>query len=412
MQRHDMNYKVIALILFSAAFLYDLFLHIVEYGSKNNKIPENVRDIYDAETYEKWKAYHIETCGVVIVYTVVSFVIYFALIAFDVFPLFVFSDNAYASAITVILFGLTLDAVVDGFFNYIYSMKIDEKYGFNKMTLKTFLLDTVKSYVISTALMIGLLSLFILIYESLGDLIIVVFSAILFAVLLGISFLYPIFSKIFNKFTPLEDGELRERLTALLEKHGYHVREIQVMDASKRTTKANAYFSGFGKMKTIVLYDTLIETLTTDEIVAVFAHELGHGLHRDVLKGNILSLLQVILIVLMAWLTVRTTSIYPDFGFETTNYALALLLVMRFELPVISPLIGLASSAHSRRAEYRADENAVREGCGEALITSLKKMSRDSLSDLSPSKIEVALTYSHPPLSARIASIEAKMAEK
>ena len=407
-----MNYKIIALILFTAAFLYDLFLHVIEYGSKNNKIPENVRDIYDAETYEKWKAYHIETCGVVIVYTVVSFVIYFALIAFDVFPLFVFSDNAYASAITVILFGLTLDAVVDGIFNYIYSMKIDEKYGFNKMTLKTFLLDTVKSYVISTALMIGLLSLFILIYESLGDLIIVVFSAILFAVLLGISFLYPIFSKIFNKFTPLEDGELRERLTALLEKHGYHVREIQVMDASKRTTKANAYFSGFGKMKTIVLYDTLIETLTTDEIVAVFAHELGHGLHRDVLKGNILSLLQVILIVLMAWLTVRTTSIYPDFGFETTNYALALLLVMRFELPVISPLIGLASSAHSRRAEYRADENAVREGCGEALITSLKKMSRDSLSDLSPSKIEVALTYSHPPLSARIASIEAKIAEK
>lgn len=407
-----MNYKVIALILFTAAFLYDLFLHIVEYGSKNNKIPENVRDIYDAETYEKWKAYHIETCGVVIVYTVVSFVIYFALIAFDVFPLFVFSDNAYASAITVILFGLTLDAVVDGIFNYIYSMKIDEKYGFNKMTFKTFLLDTVKSYVISTALMIGLLSLFILIYESLGDLIIVVFSAILFAVLLGISFLYPIFSKIFNKFTPLEEGELRERLTALLEKHGYHVREIQVMDASKRTTKANAYFSGFGKMKTIVLYDTLIETLTTDEIVAVFAHELGHGLHRDVLKGNILSLLQVILIVLMAWLTVRTTAIYPDFGFETTNYALALLLVMRIELPVISPLIGLASSAHSRRAEYRADENAVREGCGEALITSLKKMSRDSLSDLSPSKIEVALTYSHPPLSARIASIEAKMAEK
>ncbi len=407
-----MNYKVIALILFTAAFLYDLFLHIVEYGSKNNKIPDNVRDIYDAETYEKWKAYHIETCSVVIVYTVVSFVIYFALIAFDVFPLLVFSDNAYASAITVILFGLTLDAVVDGIFNYIYSMKIDEKYGFNKMTLKTFLLDTVKSYVISTALMIGLLSLFILIYESLGDLIIVVFSAILFAVLLAISFLYPIFSKIFNKFTPLEDGELRERLTALLEKHGYHVREIQVMDASKRTTKANAYFSGFGKMKTIVLYDTLIETLTTDEIVAVFAHELGHGLHRDVLKGNILSLLQVILIVLMAWLTVRTTSIYPDFGFEATNYALALLLVMRFELPVISPLIGLASSAHSRRAEYRADENAVREGCGEALITSLKKMSRDSLSDLSPSKIEVALTYSHPPLSARIASIEAKMAEK
>ncbi len=407
-----MNYKIIALILFTVAFAYDLFLHIVEYSSKNNKIPENLRDIYDEEKYKKWKAYHTETCGITIISTVVSFVVYFALIAFDVFPRFVFSDNVYASAITVLLFGLTLDAVAGGIFNYIYSMKIDEKYGFNKMTFKTFILDTIKSYVISTALMIGLLSLFILIYESIGDLIIVIFSAILFTVLLAISFLHPIFSKIFNKFTPLEEGELRDRLTALLEKHGYHVREIQVMDASKRSTKANAYFAGFGKMKTIVLYDTLIETLSTDEIVAVFAHELGHGLHRDVLKNSILSLLQVVILVVMAWLTVRTTAIYPDFGFETRNYALALLLVMQFEFPIISPLIGFIASAHSRRAEYRADEAAVEEGCGEALITSLKKMSGDSLSDLSPSKIEVALTYSHPPLSARIAAIEAKMAEK
>lgn len=408
----EMNFKILALACYCVVFCYNMFMSAVAYRSKNNPVPENVKDLYDAETYSKWQAYHRENSLVRIVSEAVSFAIYFVLIAFDVLPLFAVSENPYVSMITVLLFSLTLDTLVDTVFSYIYSMKIDEKYGFNKMTLKTFIADKIKSYIISTALFIGLMSLFILIYESLGDWILLLFTGVLVAVLFTIMFLNPYFSRIYNKFTPLEEGELRTKLTALLEKNGYHVREIQVMDASKRTTKSNAYFTGYGKSKTIVLFDTLIETMTPDEIVAVFAHELGHGLHKDVLKNSILSVLNMLVVVVMAWLTVKTEAIYSDFGFAGRNYGFALLLVLLVEFPLISPIFSAAVSAVSRRAEYRADAQAVKEGFGSELISALRKLSKDNLAHLSPSKIEVFLTYSHPPISLRIASIEKKMSEQ
>lgn len=401
-----MNYKILALILLGLVFGYNLFLQVISYLAQNNPVPDNVKDLYDAETYAKWKAYHRETCGIGIVSLIASFILYLVLLLFDVLPHLVFSQNPYLSMITVLVFFLSLDAVVSGVFSYIYSMKIDEKYGFNKMTLKTFFADQIKSYLVSVLLMAGLCSLFILIYEKMGDWILLLFSGVMTAFLFIVMFLYPFFSKMYNKFTPLEEGELRTRLTDLLEKNGYHVREIQVMDASKRTTKSNAYFSGYGKTKTIVLYDTLIESMSVDEIVAVFAHELGHGLHKDVIKNSFLSILQMVLLVFLAWFTVRTESIYPDFGFAARNYGLALILVMLTELPLLSPVFSFVVGLVSRRAEYRADEQAVKEGYGDALISALKKLSRDSLADLSPSPVEVALTYSHPPISQRIAAIE------
>lgn len=224
----------------------------------------------------------------------------------------------------------------------------------------------------------------------------------------GIIFLAP-FISIFNKFTPLEEGELRDKLTALLEKNGYHVRKIQVMNASKRTTRANAYFTGIGKSKTIVLYDTLLNVMTPDEITAVFAHELGHGLHKDTLKNSVLGILQMVLLVVLTWLTVRTEAIYPQFGFDGLNYGFGLFLVMIIEMPIILPVFSLLRGYTSRKAEYRADAQAVKEGYGEDLISALKKLSKDNLADLAPSKIEVALTYSHPPLSARIEAIQKRV---
>ena len=226
------------------------------------------------------------------------------------------------------------------------------------------------------------------------------------AIRLFFSFLYPFFSKIFNKFTPLEDGELKQRLTALLEKNGYQVRAIQVMDASRRSTKSNAYFTGFGKMKTIVLFDTLVQAMTPDEICAVFAHEMGHGLHRDTLKNQVLTFLQVLILGALAWLTLRTPAIFSSFGFSQINYGFALILIMSVEFALIAPLFGLFTSWVSRRAEYRADAQAVKEGCGEALVSALKKLAKENFSNLAPSPLLVKLEYSHPTLSQRIDAIE------
>lgn len=402
-----MNYKILGLSLYGIWFVYNMVMQYVSWRSKNNPVPENVRDVYDAEKYAEWQRYHRETCGVNLIFSLLSSLIFLTIFLSDLLPRIAVSENAYLGAAEVLLVMMAIEALLDAGLHYVSYMKIDQKYGFNQRTMKTFLIDELKSFVISAVLNTALLCLFILIYRSLGDWTLLLFSGVVAAIVLGIMVLYPFLSRIFNKFTPLEEGELREKLTALLEKNGYRVRQIQVMDGSKRDSRANAYFSGYGKTKTIVLYDTLIQTMTTDEIVAVFAHELGHGLHKDTLKTLPISLIQVVAIVLTVWLTVRTGAIYPDFGFAGVNYGLAYILASAIELPLLMPLFSLWANSVTRRAEYRADAHAVKEGYGPELVSALKKLTRDSLDNLAPSPIEVTLYYSHPTLSQRIAAIEA-----
>ena len=204
--------------------------------------------------------------------------------------------------------------------------------------------------------------------------------------------------------------ELKDKLTDLLTRNGYKVRAIQVMDASRRSSKSNAYFTGFGKMKTIVLYDTLVASMTTDEIVAVFAHELGHGLNKDTTKGQAITVLQMLIIACLAYLTVSCRELYTDFGFADINYGFAMILV-GIEMGIVMPLFGMLSSWIRRRHEYKADLHAVKEGYGAALISGLKKLSRDNFANLAPSPIIVKLEYSHPTMSQRIAAIEKAMKE-
>ena len=400
-------FKIIALSLLGAAFLWNLFLSILQYRSRNNPIPEELSDVYDHETYNKWKQYSAENIVLDIVKSVVSFVMTFVLIITDVFSLIANNiDNIYSSAIVVVAVSIGVSTVFDVIFGYIGDMKIEGKYGFNKMTMKTFIADKIKGLIISSALLIGALCLFIVLYENMHDYILVLFSGIMFVIMMFITFLYPLFSKIFNKFTSLPEGELRRKLINMLEKYGYQVRDIKVMDASRRTTKSNAYFTGFGKSKTIVLYDNILNAMDEDEIVAVFAHEMGHGLHKDTLKNTFLSLFNIIVIVVFAWLLVRFPEIYGDFGFISLNYGFAFILLMECVLPVVSILLGLVGSINSRRAEYRADEQAFKEGYGEQLITALKKLSRENFSNLNPDRLVVLLKYSHPTLLQRYRHIK------
>ncbi|MBR2660186.1 MAG: M48 family metallopeptidase [Clostridia bacterium] len=402
-----MNIKIIVLAVLTAIYLYETALHLIRMRSAGNPVPENVADVYDPETYRKWKQYHGEKSRHALITTTVSWIIGMLLMALNVYAAFagLFPKTPYLQMAAVLLLSALAELLMIPF-AYYDTMHIEEKYGFNRSSKKTFWADQLKSFVISLILMIAVGSLLILIHQALGDWMIVAFAAAMMLFVLLFVFLYPVFSKIFNKFTPLEDGELKDRLTALLEKHGYHVRAIQVMDASRRTTKSNAYFTGFGKMKTIVLYDTLVNRMTPDEICAVFAHELGHGLHHDTLRNQCLTFLQMLIIGVLAWLTLRSTEIYPPFGFDGVNYGFAMILIMSAEFALIAPLFSLPVNWFSRKAEYRADGQAVKEGYGEALTEGLKKLSRDNLSDLSPSPLLVKLEYSHPTLSQRIDAIE------
>jgi len=402
-----MNLKVLAIIIFVVVYLYNLLLSVINMRSAGNPIPANVADVYDRETYQKWRAYHAEKTRFGILTSTVSFVIDLVLLACNIYAAFaeLFPKTAFMQMFAVILLS-ALTSLLMIPFSWYNTMNIEERYGFNKSTAKTFWADQVKEFFIGLILMTGIGALLMWVHQALGDWLILAFAILMTFFALIISFLYPVISKIFNKFKPLEDGELKEKLVHLLEKNGYKVRDIKVMDASRRTTKSNAYFSGFGKMKTIVLYDTLVESMTPDEICAVFAHELGHGLHKDTLRNQILSFVQMAVLGVLAWLTLRTEGIFTAFGFDGINYGFAIILIMSVEFAFISPLFGLLVNYFSRRAEYRADAQAVKEGYGDQLISALKKLARQNYADLAPSSLLVKLEYSHPTLSQRITAIE------
>ncbi len=404
-----MQFKTLTIVILVIVFLYHMALRLIEYRSARNPIPLNVMDVYDPDTYKKWRSYHAEKCRLGAFTSAAGFAVDLVLILPNLYAAFarLFPDTPFLQMLAVLLLSAA-GSVVELPFEYYDTMVIEEKYGFNRSTKKTFWADQVKNLVISLVLLTAVGSLLMGAHLWLGDWLIVVFAGAMTLLALGISFLYPFFSKIFNKFTPLEDGELKEKLTGLLEKHGFTVRAIQVMDASRRSTKSNAYFTGFGKMKTIVLYDTMVNAMTTDEICAVFSHEMGHGLHKDTLKNQLLSFLQMLILGLLAWLTLRTPEIFSSFGFSGVNYGFALFLIMSVEFALIAPLFGLLVNWHSRRAEYRADAQAVQEGYGEALISALKKLTRENFGELAPSPLLVKLEYSHPTLSQRIAAIQKK----
>ena len=402
-----MNWKVLILVLLTLGHLYRLLLNIVQNRSANNPTPQNVADVYDAETYEKWKLYSGEKGRLGVISTLVSYGIMVLMLMSGVHAAVAawFGKAVFWQLLAVVLLQSVVDAVANGMLNYVETMVIEQKYGFNRSTMKTWITDQIRNLLLEILLGTGLCWILSGLHRAMGDWMILLFAGVVFCITLLISFLYPIFSRIGNKFVPLKEGELKEKLMGLLTKHGYQVKAIEVMDASRRTTKLNAYFTGLGKLKTIVLYDNLVNAMTPDEICAVFAHELGHGLNKDVLKQQIMNVGNLLLMAVVVWLAVRDPQIHETFGFSQINYGFAYIL-MGIGLGLVQPLTGMAMHAYSRFAEYRADRQAVEEGYGKALVEGLKKLAKENFAHLAPAKLLVVLEYSHPPLSERIEAIE------
>ena len=407
-----MNFKLTVIILVIISGIYQTVLNTVRYFSANNQTPDNLSDVYDKETYDRWKKYSAENSRLAIISGIVTCIIPVILLSTNVYALFasLFSGGAFMQLFAVVLFETVVSTVVGVIFSYISTMKIEEKYGFNRSTIKTFVIDKIRGLIIEFALSLGIVCILWWLYTSMGDWIILLFAIAVFCITMVISFLYPILSRIGNTFTPLAEGELKTKLMELLTKHGYTVKAIEVMDASRRTTKLNAYFTGFGKMKTIVLYDNLVNSMTTDEICAVFAHELGHGLNRDVLKHQLLNFFNLLIMSLIVWVAVKEPILHTSFGFSGVNFGFAYILLSA-GLGVVQPFTSLFINAVTRKAEFRADGQAVKEGFGEALITALKKLARENFAHLSPSKINVLLEYSHPPLNERVKAVKEEMSK-
>lgn len=408
----EMRLLIILLVVINTG--YAVILNLFKRRSATNPIPDSVKDVYDDESYNKWRAYNAERSRLNLISSLISGAVSIILLATNVYSAFasLFPTDWFGwGVLAVILLDTVVSELVGLGFGYYSTFVIEEKYGFNKSTKKTFAVDKIRGFLVNFLLMAFLSMLLALLHIWLGDALIILFTVVMFLFGLLISFLYPILSRIGNKFTSLEDGELRTRLMELLESHGYKVRDIKVMDASRRTTKLNAYFTGYGSTKTIVLFDNLVEAMTPDEICAVFAHELGHGINKDTLKMQIMNIGNFLIMAVLAWVSVSFPTMHTAFGFSSVNYGFAIILTGVF-LSLINPLSAMAINAYSRRAEYRADRQAVMEGYGEAMISALKKLARENFAELAPTKISVLLEYSHPPLAERISEVERLNKEK
>jgi STE24 endopeptidase len=305
-----------------------------------------------------------------------------------------------------LIFSLIMD-ILEIPFDVYGQFIIEEEFGFNKMTGKIWLTDKLKGALLSLILGIPLLGLLFLFMEKSGTYwwLYGWISFSLFQII--ISLLYPtLIAPLFNKFTPLDEGELKESLEALSRECGFKTKGIFLMDGSRRSGHSNAYFTGLGKAKRIVLFDTLVENLTTEELTAVMAHEIGHFKKRHIIKRLITSLLSTLALFFLLSLALDYTPLFQAFSFSAPSSHGILFILMFFSSPFtyfFSPLL----SRSSRKHEYEADHYAWEVmGSSRGLQEALIKLNRDNLSQLTPHKLYSTFYYSHPPLKERWDALE------
>jgi len=403
-----MRVLVIAIVLLTS--LFGFFLKYLTYSKLNSPIPDNVKDIYDEEGYAKNQRYLKANMKFSIIGGLVGLAISLALLLFNVHShlfdyISGFTTNFYLTGLFIMVVPIIAEAIIDLFFDIYDTFVIEARFGFNKTTVKTFIADLFKGLAIAVIIGGGLLLLFMFLYDTLGDMVFLAFFFILIGFTLFMTFISPLLLRIFYKLTPLEDGELKTKIEELVAKTGYNIKGIYMVDASRRSTKLNAFASGFGKTKTIGLFDTLIEKMTTDEIVAILAHEIGHAKKHHILKSAPLSLLIMGIMCFAAFFIVTQPVVSQAFGFAEANIVFGV-YIMAILLSPLMMILNIPSGALSRKHEYEADAYEKELVGKEAPISAMKKLYREDLGNLTPHPFVVMISHSHPTASQRIAAFE------
>ena len=291
-------------------------------------------------------------------------------------------------------------------FQWYGTFVIEEKYGFNKTTVKTFITDKLKGYVLGALIGGAMLSVLIYLINSIGPDFWMWFGILAATFILFVNMFYTsLILPLFNKLTPLAEGELKTSIEEFARKINFPLDNIFVMDGSKRSAKANAFFSGIGKKKKIVLYDTLINNHTTEELVAVLAHEVGHFKKKHIIWSYLISIIQIFFVLFVLSKMVFNENLSIALGGSQQAIHLNLIAFGILFSP-ISSIIGLLMSMLSRKNEFEADAYAKETFDGKALSNALKKLSVDSLSNLYPHPAYVFFHYSHPPLIQRLEALK------
>ncbi|MBX2911940.1 MAG: M48 family metallopeptidase [Cyclobacteriaceae bacterium] len=401
----------VILAISAISYLFGQALEYLNLKALRQDIPEEIASFYDKEKYLQSLAYHREQTRFSFLTSAFGFVVSFGMLLFGGFgwtdallrPYFSHEIPLALGFFAVIIIGSDLLTLP---FQWHSTFGIEEKYGFNKTTVKTFVMDKLKGYLLGSLIGGALLALLIFSINRIGPGFWVWFGLMAAAFVLFMNMFYTtLLLPLFNKLTPLGEGELKTAIEDFAKKVNFPLDNIFIMDGSKRSKKANAFFSGIGKKKKIVLFDTLIENHTTEELVAVLAHEVGHYKKKHIVWGYVLSVAQIFLMLFILSLMVFNQDLSLALGGQVQAIHLNLVAFMILFSP-ISGITGLFASMYSRKNEFEADAYAKNTFSGAALARALKKLSVDSLSNLYPHPAYVFFHYSHPPLLKRLEAIK------
>ena len=402
-------YLLISIILFN--FIKDYFLDYLNSKFFDKKIPENLSDIYDKEKYQKSQDYKktLYKFGKISkAYSLTILLLFFFLDGFlfiDNFARSVFESELLISLsfFGIIFFG---SDILNLPFSLYSIFIIEEKFGFNKTTFRIYFFDKIKSWFITILFGGGVLSFIIFQFETVGkDFWIVAWVFITTISILINGFYAQIIVPLFNKQTKLEEGNLKNDIEKYSKKVGFDLSNIFVIDGSKRSTKANAYFSGFGKQKRVTLYDTLLNKLNDNQIIAVIAHEIGHYKKNHIIFNLIFSTIQTGLMLYILSLLIYMPIFSEALGIQSHSFHIGLITFSILYTP-ISEIFSLIFNVFSRKFEYQADHYAKETFNSKHLIEALKVLSKDSLSNLTPHPKYVWWHYSHPTLAQRIKHLQ------
>ncbi|WP_027721315.1 M48 family metallopeptidase [Maridesulfovibrio zosterae] len=375
-------------------------------------LPQEFNGIFDPEEYRKSQDYTKAGTGLENIsssfMTLVT--IFFILCGgFNILDLWAGSFG-YGPIVTGLIFfaGLAvLSDLVSLPFSLYSTFVIEEKFGFNKTNLKTFILDKLKGYILGGIIGGVILSGVLLFFNATGSLAWLWCWIFTIVITLAIQYIAPTWIlPLFNKFTPIENGELKDKIENFAKANGFKISGIFMIDGSKRSTKANAYFTGFGNKKRIALFDTLVESLSTDEIVAVLAHEIGHCKLGHIRKMLLISIANTGIVFLLMSFFLNNRELFSAFSMDHISVHAGLIFFALLYTPV-SIVLSIFSNIQSRRHEYEADNFAAattKEPL--SLVSALKKLSVSNLSNLTPHPFYVWLEYSHPPVLKRIENLQ------
>lgn len=400
-------YLLVILIVVIFDFVWTQYLSYRNRKRMSPDIPKELEGIYNREDYAKQQEYQKANSRMGVYNSLISFAVLLTVLlsgGFGWLDALLRQSINNEIGLTLAFFGViyVINDIITLPFVYYDTFVIEERFGFNKATKKIFWSDQLKNLILTVVLGGILLSLVIWFYNSLGHYAwLSAWGAITVVSVFMTLFYSNLIVPLFNKQTPLENGGLRKAIEGFAVKAGFNIDNIYVMDASKRSSKANAYFTGFGSKKRIVLYDTLMNDLSTEEIVAVLAHEIGHYKKKHTLLSMLISVVYTGVILFLLSLFLDNRDIALALGGNEASFHLGLIAFSLLFSP-ISMFLGIFLSIFSRKNEFEADAYAARFGLGETLANGLKKLSIKSLSNINPDPLYVFFYYSHPTLLQRI----------